>query len=52
MASVSTYLNFATSTEEAFNFYKTVFGGEFTAPGIGVWVTCHQWKECHLQVMI
>lgn len=34
MASVSTYLNFATGTEEAFNFYKTVFGGEFTAPGI------------------
>ncbi len=29
MASVSTYLNFARSTEEAFNFYKSVFGGEF-----------------------
>jgi len=34
MASVSTYLNFSNYTEEAFNFYKTVFGGEFTAPGI------------------
>mgnify|MGYP003478033807 FL=1 len=34
MASVSTYLNFTNYTEEAFNFYKTVFGGEFTAPGI------------------
>lgn len=34
MARVSTYLNFANNTEEAFNFYKTVFGGEFTAPGI------------------
>jgi len=30
MAAVSTYLNFVRSTEEAFNFYKLVFGGEFT----------------------
>lgn len=29
MASVSTYLNFPGNTEEAFNFYKSVFGGEF-----------------------
>ena len=29
MASVSTYLNFARETEDAFKFYKTVFGGEF-----------------------
>ncbi len=29
MASVSTYLNFPRTTEEAFNFYKSVFGGEF-----------------------
>jgi PhnB protein len=29
MASVSTYLNFPNNTEEAFNFYKTVFGNEF-----------------------
>src|SRR5690606_17612287 len=29
MASVSTYLNFSRNTEEAFNFYKKVFGGEF-----------------------
>jgi PhnB protein len=29
MARVSTYLNFARNTEEAFNFYKSVFGGEF-----------------------
>ena len=34
MASVSTYLNFPDYTEEVFNFYKSVFGGEFTAPGI------------------
>lgn len=29
MASVSTYLNFARSTEDAFKFYKSVFGGDF-----------------------
>lgn len=29
MALTSTYLNFPRNTEEAFNFYKTVFGGEF-----------------------
>ena len=29
MASVSTYLNFPNQTEEVFNFYKSVFGGEF-----------------------
>jgi PhnB protein len=29
MAKVSTYLNFRNNTEEAFNFYKSVFGGEF-----------------------
>ncbi len=29
MAKVSTYLNFVRQTEEAFNFYKSVFGTEF-----------------------
>ena len=29
MAQVSTYLNFERNTEEAFNFYKSVFGTEF-----------------------
>ncbi len=29
MAKVGTYLNFTNKTEEAFNFYKSVFGGEF-----------------------
>ena len=33
MARVSTYLNFSTYTEEAFIFYKSVFGTEFTEPG-------------------
>src|SRR3989344_3608906 len=30
MARVSTYLNFTNKTEEAFEFYRSVFGGEFT----------------------
>ena len=30
MATVNTYLNFNGNTEEAFNFYKSVFGGEFS----------------------
>ncbi len=29
MAKVSVYLNFASQTEDAFNFYKSVFGTEF-----------------------
>lgn len=31
MTKVNTYLNFVGNTEEAFNFYKSVFGGEFSA---------------------
>jgi PhnB protein len=31
MARVSTYLNFMGVTEEAFAFYRSVFGGEFTS---------------------
>ncbi|PWA07342.1 VOC family protein [Flavobacterium psychrotolerans] len=34
MARVSTYLNFPRNTEEAFQFYKSVFGGEFGNGGI------------------
>ena len=30
MARVSTYLNFPRNTEQAFNFYRSAFGGEFT----------------------
>ena len=30
MTKLNTYLNFAGNTEEAFNFYKSVFGGELT----------------------
>lgn len=42
MAQINPYINFAGNTEEAFNFYKSVFGGEFAmlqrfgeAPGCG-----------------
>lgn len=31
MATFNPYLNFAGNTEEAFKFYKSVFGGEFIA---------------------
>jgi len=31
MPSIDSYLNFPGNTEEAFNFYKSVFGGEFAA---------------------
>ena len=30
MASINPYLNFPGTTEEAFKFYKSVFGGEFS----------------------
>ena len=31
MLMINPYLNFNGKTEEAFNFYKSIFGGEFTA---------------------
>ncbi len=34
MARVCTYLNFPRKTEEAFNFYKSIFGGEFSGGGV------------------
>ena len=34
MARTSTYLNFSRNTEEVFNFYKSIFGGEFSGNGI------------------
>ncbi|MBK8517865.1 MAG: VOC family protein [Saprospiraceae bacterium] len=33
MSRVSIYLNFPGNTEEVFNFYKSVFGGEFDGDG-------------------
>jgi PhnB protein len=34
MARTSTYLNFPRNTEEVFNYYKSIFGGEFTGGGV------------------
>jgi PhnB protein len=34
MARVTTYLNFRRNTEEAFNFYKSIFGGNYSGNGI------------------
>jgi PhnB protein len=34
MATVSTYLNFRNSTEEAFSFYKKIFGTEYVGEGL------------------
>ncbi|MDP3965918.1 MAG: VOC family protein [archaeon] len=31
MVKINIYLNFPGNTEEAFNFYKSIFGGEFTS---------------------
>ena len=31
MTKLNAYINFAGNAEEAFNFYKSVFGGEFTS---------------------
>ncbi len=35
MATTNIYLNFKNQTEEAFLFYKSVFGGEFEGKGFG-----------------
>jgi len=34
MARTSTYLNFPRNTEEVFNYYKSIFGNEFSGNGI------------------
>ena len=36
MARVSTCLNFSRNNEEAYNFYKSIFGGEALSAGGGV----------------
>lgn len=59
MASVNPYLNFNGNTEEAFNFYKSVFGGEFAAlqrfketPHAGNVPTSEQEKMMHIALPI
>ncbi|WP_293789269.1 VOC family protein [uncultured Pedobacter sp.] len=59
MATLNTYLNFNGNTEEAFNFYKSVFGGEFLvvqrykdAPGCGSMPVSDQEKLMHIALPI
>ncbi|KQR70306.1 VOC family protein [Pedobacter sp. Leaf176] len=59
MATVNTYLNFNGNTEEAFNFYKSVFGGQFLAvqrfkdmPGCEGMKTDDQEKLMHIALPI
>lgn len=59
MALVNPYLNFNGNTEEAFNFYKSVFGGEFVAlqrfkdvPGAEKFPPAAQEKIMHIALPI
>ncbi|MEH3114175.1 VOC family protein [Pedobacter terrae] len=59
MATLNTYLNFNGNTEEAFNFYKSVFGGEFLvvqrfkdAPGCEGMSMSDQEKLMHIALPI
>jgi PhnB protein len=46
MATINSYLNFNGNTEEAFNFYKSVFGGEFaTVMRFGEMAGCDEMPE-------
>ena len=59
MTAVNPYLNFNGNTEEAFNFYKSVFGGEFQAfmrfkdnPGCGPIPEAEQDRIMHVALPI
>src|SRR5918993_3943632 len=59
MTAVNPYLNFNGNSEEAFNFYKSVFGGEFMAfmrfkdnPGCGPIPEAEQDKIMHVALPI
>ncbi len=45
MSRVTTYLNFGRNTEEAFTYYKSVFGGKFNDPGISRFADVPRPKE-------
>ncbi|HYJ38251.1 MAG TPA: hypothetical protein VEV87_06525 [Chitinophagaceae bacterium] len=49
MATINPYLNFLGNTEDAFNFYKSVFGGDFQGlftDKFGVqWMVNHTYKK-------
>ena len=46
MAQTGTYLNFQRNTEEAFNFYKSVFGGDFVDGKISRFSEIPRRREC------
>lgn len=59
MKAINTYLNFNGNTEEAFNFYKSVFGGEFLTlqrfkdtPGCGEMPVADQDKIMHVALPV
>jgi PhnB protein len=59
MPTLNSYLNFQGNTEEAFNFYKSVFGGEFSAmirfkdlPAVGNFPPAEQDKIMHVALPI
>eukprot|EP01012_Entosiphon_sulcatum_P018532 TRINITY_DN23265_c1_g1_i1.p1 TRINITY_DN23265_c1_g1~~TRINITY_DN23265_c1_g1_i1.p1 ORF type:complete len:139 (+),score=22.19 TRINITY_DN23265_c1_g1_i1:128-544(+) len=59
MATLNTYLNFNGNTEEAFNFYKSIFGGEFSivqrfkdSPGCDGMPIADQEKLMHIALPI
>lgn len=59
MTTVNPYLNFNGNTEEAFNFYKSVFGGDFQAvmrfkdnPGCGDIAEADKEKIMHIALPI
>lgn len=49
MSKVSTYLNFPRNTEDAFNFYKSVFGANLAEAGLDVLEIFRQLKKCLYQ---
>ena len=51
MAQSSTYLNFPRNTEEAFNFYRSVFGTEFVGGKIHRFGEIPRWKAPHQWLM-
>ena len=59
MAAINSYLTFPGNTEEAFNFYKSVFGGEFVmimrykdAPDAGHVAEADKEKVMHISLPI
>jgi PhnB protein len=59
MAAINPYLNFNGNTEDAFNFYRSVFGGEFQSlmrwsdnPDCAEWAEADKQKLMHISLPI